>query len=283
MLKSLCIKSNNENINNYLLEKLQAVPLDNIYVSQTKFKLYKNVIAHYSGENIDCFIENVSSILADVVTQFYETKILKNIISSNYFYFTDIEQKEILDICTDNLESCNLEDMFIKRDSILFAFIDYFTDNKSLILEGFIKFRLNNYMKILDSIVDLSVNKFVIDREYNEFIDLLKIYINSKDYGADVVHLIYTHKESILLDEYKNVIELDTDILSSRYLSDISFSSNDFALNSLLTLLPKIIYVHLIDNRDEFINTLELIFDNRVYICSDCNICKMYRLQKINR
>jgi len=283
VLKSLCIKTNNEKINNYLLEKLHLVNLDNIYVSHKKFKLYKNLIIHYTGDKTALFTEIVSGILADAVIEFYENRILKNIISSNYFYFTDIEQKRILDICIDMLNSCDLEDMFIKRDSILLSCIDYFADNKSLILEGFIKFRLNNYVKILDSIVDLSVNKYVIDREYNEFIDLLKIYINSKDYGSNIVHLIYTQKESILLDESKNIIELETNISNSKYLSDISFSSNDFALNSLLTLLPKIIYIHLIDNRDEFINTLELIFDNRVFICNDCSICKMYRLQKINR
>jgi len=54
-------------------------------------------------------------------------------------------------------------------------------------------------------------------------------------------------------------------------LSDISFSSNDYTLNSLLTLLPRRIYIHIIDGiEDEFINTLKLIFDNRVCICNDC-------------
>ena len=27
------------------------------------------------------------------------------------------------------------------------------------------------------------------------------------------------------------------------------------------------------------INTLKLVFDNRIYICNDCNICKVYRLE----
>jgi len=142
---------------------------------------------------------------------------------------------------------------------------------------------LTDYIKILDNLVDISVNKFVIDREYSEFIDLLKVYINSKDYGSDIVHLIYNDAESILLDKYKNIINLDNHILNSKYLSDITFSSNDYALNTLLTLLPQIIYIHIIDMEDEFINTLKLIFENRIYICNDCNFCKVYRLEKIKR
>ncbi len=71
---------------------------------------------------------------------------------------------------------------------------------------------------------------------------------------------------------------MDDHIFEAKYLSDISFSSNDYALNTLLTLLPEKIYIHLIDsNEDEFINTLNLIFDNRVCLCRDCNICKIYK------
>ena len=29
--------------------------------------------------------------------------------------------------------------------------------------------------------------------------------------------------------------------------------------------------------KDEFINTLKLIFENRVEICNECNICNLYK------
>ena len=129
----------------------------------------------------------------------------------------------------------------------------------------------------------MGVNKFIIDREYSEFIDLLKCYINSKECNSPLVHLIYKSQESTLLDEFKNIITVDESIFNSKYLSDISFSSNDHTLNTLLTLLPKKIYIHLVDNiEDEFINTLKLIFDNRIYTCNDCSLCKIYRLEKMH-
>ena len=93
-----------------------------------------------------------------------------------------------------------------------------------------------------------------------------------------MLHLIYNHGESILLDEEKNVVSVSDNIYNAKYLSDISFSSNDYALNTLLTLLPKKIEIHLIDKEDEFINTLKLIFEDKISICKECNICKTYRL-----
>ena len=284
MLKSFCIKTNNNKMINYLLNEFENVKLDNVYISNSRFKLYNNFIVHYKGKNLNLFYDIFSNILSSAIINFYERDIIKHIINCNYFYFTSIEQKKIFDIACDYLYNDNLEEVNLRKDSIVISCTEYFSNNKSVILDGFVNFRINDYIKIIDYIVDLSVNKFVIDREYNEFIDLLKCYINSKDCGTSLVHLIYQNQESTLLDEFKNPICLDDSVLNSKFLSDISFSSNDYCLNTLLTLLPRKIYIHIIDDiEDEFINTLKLIFDDRIYICNDCNICKVYRLERIHK
>ena len=106
---------------------------------------------------------------------------------------------------------------------------------------------------------------------------MLKLYINSKIPESELVHLVYVNEESILLDKNKNIISLTKNNLDKCYLSDISFSSNDYALNSLLTLLPKKIIIHLIGPMDDFINTLQTIFGDNVTLCTDCNICEFYK------
>jgi len=284
VLKSLCIKTNNKKILDYLLNEFENINLEKTYISKLKFKFYNNFIVHYKGKNLDSFYNIFSNILSSAILKFYEKDIIKRIINNNYFYFTDIEQRKILEIVDNYLYNTELEESYLRKNLIKISCIDYFVNNKSLILNGFVNFRINNYIKIIDYIVDLAVNKFIIDREYTEFIDLLKCYINSKDCGTSSVHLIYQSKESTLLDEFKSVIHLDESVLDSKYVSDISFSSNDYTLNTLLTLLPRKIYIHLIDGiSDEFINTLKLIFDNRVYICDDCNICKVYKLKEFQK
>lgn len=277
MLKSLCIKTNNNRAINYLLTEFSNVNLNDIYISTSKFKLYNNFIVHYKGRKLDVFYNVLSNILASLIIDLYEENLLKHIISNNYFYFTDIEQRKILEICKDYLYSGDLDEVTLRKDSLKISCIEYFANNKSVVLDGFINFRISDYIKIIDYVVDLAVNKFVIDKEYNEFVDLLKCYINSKESETALIHLVYKNQETILLDEFKNIIPIDDNSLSSKYLSDITFSSNDYALNTLLTLLPKKICIHDIDNvQDEFINTIKLIFDNRVYFCNDCNICNIF-------
>lgn len=278
MLKSICIKTNNKHIANYLLNELEYFNVENTYISCYDFKHYTNVIIHYTGTNVDLFLSKVSTLLSYIVIDLYEPNLIKHLLNLNYFYFSSDEKKQIYNICQTNFNFSNSIQML---NIISHSFFEYLTTNKYLILDGFVNFRLQDYIRELDSIVDLCVNKFIIDREYHDFINLLKSYINSNPSSCNVIHLIYKNQNSTLLDESKNIVKFNSELVNRKFLSDISFSSNDFALNSLLTLLPQKLYIHLIDVEDDFINTLKLIFDNRAYICNDCDLCNLYKSHSI--
>lgn len=280
-MKSVCIKTNNYNLLNYLLNELDYVEIEPVYITTNEFKNYKNIIVHYRGNENDKFIHEISCILSCLVIDELEETFLKKIIHKNYFYFNFNERKHILEMCFD-IFADDFNSYFDKKYNYLINnFETYLTTNKTIILSGFINFRIKNYISILEDTVDQAVNAFVIEKEYLEFVSLLKMYINTQKCNSETIHLVYNNENSILLDENKNVINISDDVFKAKYLSDISFSSNDFALNGLLTLLPKKIYIHLIDNYiDEFINTLSLIFENKIEICNDCNICKIYKTNK---
>lgn len=282
-MKSLCIKTNNEKIINYLQEQLSSLNLDSLYISIHKFKIYENVIVHYKSENLDFFYDKIVTILTNCIIEFHQDKFIKRILEYNYFYFTSSEKREILNKARDFIEGDTVsnEDNFF---SIYYPVLDYIKSNKSLVLDGFVNFRLQNYIKNLDYIVDISVNKFLIEKEYNEFVSVLRLYVSMTPYNSTLVHLIYHNDESILFDNRGNLIPIEDEIFKAKYLSDISFSSNDYALNTLLSLTPKKLIIHLIDRApdSEFINTLKLIFENRYEICSDCKICSTFKSRALH-
>ena len=273
-MKSYCIKTDNEKIIDYLLNKIANLDFPDIYYCKKSFKIYDNVIMHYKENNVAKFQSIVISMIVDAILEFYQEGIIKRIININYFYFEDFEKKIIFENCQE----------FFKQDeeeiieTVFRELKKYIKENKNIVLEGVINFRLTEYVKKLDNIVDMAVNKYIIEKEYNEFINLLKIYVNATEAKTDMFHLIYLNGESILLDKQKNIVQLEGNINNAKYLSDITFSSNDIALNTLLSLLPEKIEIHIIDKEDEFINTLKLIFEDRVRICTDCNICRTYRM-----
>lgn len=176
MSKSICIKTNKSQDISYILEELNNLKLDNVYFSCKKFKNYTNIIVHYRGKAVFVFLYSISKVLTYLILDLYENQIIKRLISLDYFYFSIPEQDEIFNICIDNL---NFEDSLDRFETIQNSFFEYLNENKSINLTGFINFRLFSYIKYLDSIIDICVNKFIIDKEYSEFVNLLKAYISS--------------------------------------------------------------------------------------------------------
>ena len=274
-MKSFCIKTNNREIIDYLLNKFDKIDFANISYIDRKFKIYMNFIVHYTGEEIENFYKILCNIITETILEFYEINIIRRILSFNYFYFDEIERRKIGEICIESLKNNKLKN----RNKTIYSKVKkYVEKSKSMILDGFVTFRIKEYIEKIDELVDEGVNKYIIEKEYAEFISLLKMYVNSKDPETEEIHLIYTNGESILLDKNKDIITISNNNFNAKYLSDITFSSNDFALNALLSLLPKKINIHLITKKDEFIDTLCLIFENRVYMCTDCNICRTYKI-----
>ncbi len=283
-MKSLCIKTNNSKVINYLLREVENINIENTYITVKEFKHFNNIILHCKDADVRKFINSISNIITKTIISFFEKNLIKDLINLNYFYFNLPERNTIIDNTLDMLN--NDDNIHIKYDFLNNKLFEHLSLNHSIYLKGFIDFRLPEYINFINEKIDLAVNKFLIDKEYLEFVNILRLYIKSESSTSSTehLHLIYYHKNSIIIDDNKEVITCNDNISKAKYISDISFSSNDLALNTLLNLLPKKITVHLIDSYlDEFINTIKLIFQDKVKICEDCDICRLYRYKEKNK
>ena len=263
-MKTICIKTNNENAIEYLLKMLKNYNLEDVRFSCKKFKVFKNIFIHYKGSNLKIFLFNISEILSFLVLELYEKDIVNRILSTK-----KKKKCEIL-LKYNNLNYEDRETISCKMEKLTKIFFNLLEQNNKLYLKGTITFRLSEYIKNLQSQIDSTVNQYLIEKEYNEFVSLLKIYINNEPCKTDLVHLIYNNNSIVLLDKNKTIIKTDSNILNAKYLSDITFSDSDIVLNTLLNLIPKKIYLHLVNKQvDEFITTLKLIFENRIVLCTD--------------
>lgn len=279
-MKSFCIKTNNIQIINYLLKNLEISPLENIYFVNKEFKNFKNVIIHYTGIETNTFFTLISEIITNCILYFYEPLLLKKILNFNFFYFDSYEQDLIKENCLKYISQQEIQNIKYRKNEIYTEVLKYIIENKYMILDGFVSFRLENYLYTLEEIVDYNVNEYVIEKEYTEFINLLKMYVDSKPPESSTIYLVYCNGESVLLNKNKDLIDLNENITNAKYLSDISFSSNDYALNALLSLLPAKIEIHLVGDEDEFINTLKLVFRNRVSICYNTTLNEFNKFEK---
>lgn len=159
-MKSICLKTNNEEVIKFIIKNLEK-NFEDIVISSNKFKIFKNVIVHYKGDNEKSFLIKISELISQIIEIFYEEKILDKIINENYFYFEDFEKEVILKICEKiiELQEANLA---YKKEILKGLVYEYFLDNKIMILDGFINFRTKPYLEVLDYVVDTSVTNYVI-------------------------------------------------------------------------------------------------------------------------
>ena len=159
-MKTICIKSVSEEKIEYLIKILEELPI-NIYISNYRFKTYENLIIHYpSTEYIDEFYDAMASVIKKCIEHFYEEKFISKNVEKNYFYLSSIERKYIIEITKKVLELPD-EKIGYKNDILKKAIKEYILENKKIIIEGFVNFRIKEYKELLDRIVEVSVFSYL--------------------------------------------------------------------------------------------------------------------------
>ncbi|HHV28403.1 putative sporulation protein YtxC [Acetivibrio mesophilus] len=234
---------------------------------------------------------NVSTALATFIIDKYEEKLIYRIINCNYGYFTQVERKEIqrLALAIIKNEERNLLNSFfqIRRKNIIIKrLLEYFECSNSVILDGFVNFRLKDYMKDLEEIVDKAMDDFLMEREYREFIRLLRYFVDIQEPKFNAVHIIVGYDNKyILLDENKN--EITNDCLQE-FMNDIpegEINYDDLLVSFLITMAPRKLLIHGAKSfrNKELLETIKNVFWGKVVICSECELCIVNMVRSENK
>ncbi|GAE89431.1 putative sporulation protein YtxC [Acetivibrio straminisolvens] len=239
----------------------------------------------------DELVFNVCSALATFIIDKYEEKLIYRIINSNYGYFTRVERKEIqrLALAIIKNEDRNLLNSFfqIRRKNIIIKkLLEYFECSNSVILDGFVNFRLKDYMKDLEEIVEKAMDDFLMEREYQEFIMLLRYFVDKQDPKFNAVHIIVSYDNKyILLDQNKQEI---TNECIQEFMNDIpngEINYDDLLVSSLITMAPRRIIIHGAESfrNKELLETIKNVFWGKVVICSECELCMVNMVRSENK
>ena len=70
-MKSICLKTNNEEVIKFIIKNLEK-NFEDIVISSNKFKIFKNVIVHYKGDNEKSFLIKISEWISQIIEIFNE-------------------------------------------------------------------------------------------------------------------------------------------------------------------------------------------------------------------
>lgn len=159
-MKSVCIKTISQEKIEFLIEQFEKLPI-NIYISNYRFKTFDNLIIHYpEKEYIDEFYEIVSIVIKKCIEKFYEEEFIRRTVEKNYFYLSSMERCYINEITKKVLELPD-EKIGHKNDILKRSIKEYLLENKKIVLEGFVNFRIKEYKELLERIVEVSVFSYL--------------------------------------------------------------------------------------------------------------------------
>ncbi|EJO5349094.1 putative sporulation protein YtxC [Clostridium botulinum] len=224
---------------------------------------------------ISSITDYLVNILYDIVIDRFIKVELNRFIADAYFFLKKEETKELLEKISDVLkdkDKAYIEDSIYclnKKNQITKKIKKCIEDNDEMNIDGFLTFRSREIFSDIKGIVDKIVEKYMVDKEYNEFIKLLKYFVEIEESKLDKLNILidcngkYTLKDSEGNDLTEEVYIEVSDV---KYVENISI--DDMLISWLITNVPKEINIYNIENctNKELINTIQNVFEDRVNI-----------------
>ncbi|WP_418790280.1 putative sporulation protein YtxC [Phosphitispora sp. TUW77] len=248
----------------------------------------------YSEEETrSIFKHYIANVVSEIILNYWEKALLKNIIRNNYYYFLPEEQEVIYDIGLNHLNhgADPNDEAFVhylsRKALVMQRLIEYLHTNERLIIEGFIRFRLKDYLQEIYNAADKAIDDFMLEKEYKEFIKLLKYFVEIQEPRLEIVQVL------IQPSGYYKLLDGDNNNISSEYLdgflvetgeSEINYE--DLLISALITIAPSRVILHYKENDISCLkatDTIKSVFGDRVKFCDGCEICENAEKARGNR
>lgn len=237
---------------------------------------------NFNEKIMDTFNIYIANVLYKIVmNQFYKQE-LQNFLSDTYFFLKYDEIAEIKDMSLKALisegEIADESAVYCinQKNKILDKIKKCIEENKEINIDGFIRFRMKELTDNIENIIDKVVEKYMVEKEYDEFIKLLKYFVDIQESKMSEVNIII-HKNGEYSVNDENGKDVTVEMISDFKMDKYTRGSNieDFLISALITNAPKKVIIHSVQNckNKEFIKTIESVFENRVKFCDDCKIC----------
>ncbi|AIE60986.1 putative sporulation protein YtxC [Bacillus methanolicus] len=248
---------------------------------------YKNILLFEDRHIAKVSINSLSNdTLRAIKKAFYEfityTKRddwLRAIIAEHYYYEDPEEQQQILDIIHSILEGKREElEIFFKdtnlETTLIHAMDLIFRENLSFSFDSFVKFRLRPFLDLLEKYVQVSIDEYKMEQEYQIFINTLRKYLEMKPSKISHLHLLIDEGITFFDEQYDEIKRGElARMIDRKLLFNHPVYVDSATIAPLLSIAPATIFLYTEEPDQPLIRTIVNIFEERVSIkpVSDLN------------
>ncbi|AFM39231.1 YtxC-like family protein [Desulfosporosinus acidiphilus SJ4] len=218
----------------------------------------------------------LANALAETILLYWEKEQVQGIIKKNNL--VEAKDREILSKALEYLNKGLGQDRGYRvnrKTKLVTQILSCLNQSPIFDLEGFLSFRAQEYKRDVTKAVEFAIEEYIIEKEYLEFIQLLKHFVDTQTPQLEKLHVGMNSKgefhlfnnegEDITLD-YLEDYQLDN-------LNDLGYE--DLLVSALIAVAPRQITLHIRNNRyRDTLQTIRSVFGERVRDCSGCSICE---------
>ncbi|MEH7108149.1 sporulation protein YtxC [Bacillus sp. JJ1764] len=252
----------------YLLARLEHnQDSENILLLEDRY-----IVKIFEGSYTEFFLNEVKNAFFEFITYVKRDDWFKEILAQQ-FYFTDVEeQQQILDILHSILEG-KREDLsvFIREvneEAEIREAIDYvFQEKISFSFYSFFTFRLQVFRQLLESYVEVSIDEYKMEQDYQMFVHMLRDFLASRESKMDILHLLFDEEITFFNQDFVEMKRSElTRMIDRKLLVNHPVYVDSTTIAPLLSIAPTTIFLYAKDAEAPLVRTIKNIFEERVII-----------------
>ncbi|MCB2312547.1 putative sporulation protein YtxC [Clostridium tagluense] len=236
-----------------------------------------------SDSSIKMFNLNIANMLYKIVIREFCKKEMNDFLTETYFFLGYDEMKQVKPriqealLSEGSIAGPNAVYCINRKNSIMDKITKCIEENKEINISGFLTFRTKALKTDLECMVDKVVEEYMVEKEYNEFIKLLKYFVDIQESKvAEINILIEKNGEYYLRDEQGNDLAGDMLMELPKVKFDSKENTEELIISTMITSAPKKIIIHCVHNckNKELLQTISKVFVDKVYYCEECAACE---------
>lgn len=213
--------------------------------------------------------------LARLVVDRVEPHLLARMVARHYSFLPRADREALVSLAAQHVEQAGPACRRPARiQRVQHALTAYLTTEDRLHLHGFVRFRLAGYLEDLEDAVDRAVDDFLLEREYREFLQLLRYFLDSQPVRVPVAHVLLVGPGRFaLVDEAGHPLPQAG---ATGWWLPAPHTKEDWLLTALLEIAPGQVVLHGCTAHldGDGLHTLRRVFGERLRTCPGCELCR---------
>ncbi len=208
---------------------------------------------------------------------------LRQLVGRQCDEFSAQERDRILELARQELNSSLREGGSAEeqwRQMALERLTEYLERADTVVIEGFVTFRLREHVEELSRLVEQVAEGVLLEREYREFVDLLLHVVEGHPDRTAEVHCSFDPEGGVHLEDG------DGRAVGTAFLAPPEDDGHgpeagleELVVSALITLAPRRLHLHLGGAAGEFLSAdtlalLRAVFRGGISVCRDCPRCR---------